>query len=541
MTQKYPWPIGGLVKANLIRVKEKLKFTDTGVALLFLSMLKSKGIIFIVSAGILALLFLQAFWLYKSFYQEQELLEANMRQATLEALSLVEQKEDLEILIHTMDSAGKRLLNSGITQVQSSINVFIKGGAQKVVMRKHSGASQVTHAYSFSNSDNGTHTGSSFNQVIIETESDRINEKVKAYEKLIRKMVLRSKSEAIDIRKRIELKRLQQLINARLMLRGIFLKPDLAIVNEKDSVLDQTSGFRKSGSYTLPLFGKDIVDQHYSLRILGNVGVFYFLKKGGFVIGVSLLITMLLVITFVLLYQRMLDEQKLNQYKNDFINNLTHELKTPLATIALANVNMAAKANLVKDAGILNYTRIISEEGARLNEHIEKVLELSQMEDKNSLFKRDRINIHDIIDRVVATYRPALDARNGALTLIRNAKYPVIKADTFHLTNVIGNLLDNAIKYCADMPRIEIETMEKEGYLYIRIKDNGIGIDKENQERIFDKFYRVTESNLHPVKGFGLGLSYVLQAVKLMQGQITVSSERNKGSVFTLKFLNGNC
>lgn len=505
------------------------------MALLLLDMFKSKGAILLVASAVMALLLLQAFWLYNSFCQEKKLLEANIRQSTLEALSALEQQEDLRVLVNNIGVTKERHQESSAKPENTEVRVVISKKSHEIIMNNISGPDQVTQTLSFVDLEDSVEMAKSVDELIRNADPGKVDEKVKDYEKLLRKIVIQTNGKQTNIRNRIDVNRLQHIITNKLKVRGVFLKPGLAVVNEHDSIILNTPDFVRVGSYKLPLFGKDIINQHYSLRVYGHVGFFYFLEKGGFVIAISVLITLLLIITFILLYRRMLDEQKLNQYKNDFINNLTHELKTPLATIALANVNLSAKMGQAADDGFLNYTRIISEEGARLNAHIEKVLELSQMERSDKPFKQESVNIHELINAVTATYKPALDERNGKLTLALNARCSLVKTDAFHLKNVLGNLIDNAIKYCVHIPEIEIETVDEKHYVCVLIKDNGVGIGKEDQARVFDKFYRVTENNLHPVKGFGLGLSYARQAIALMQGQISLSSEKNKGSVFTIK------
>jgi two-component system phosphate regulon sensor histidine kinase PhoR len=220
--------------------------------------------------------------------------------------------------------------------------------------------------------------------------------------------------------------------------------------------------------------------------------------------------------------------------KNDFINNMTHEFKTPIATVALAcealtDNDIVASAELSQ-----NYIRIISEENHRLGSMAERILQTAVLEKGQVKLKSDRVNVHSIIDDVIKNIHLQVEARAGRLVTMLEAENAEIVADRIHLTNVIFNLTDNAMKYSPDKPLITIKTKNTTDGITISVSDNGIGISKANQKRIFEKLFRVSTGNIHDVKGFGLGLSYVRFIVERHGGTITVDSEIGQGSCFTV-------
>lgn len=267
----------------------------------------------------------------------------------------------------------------------------------------------------------------------------------------------------------------------------------------------------------------------------------YFPSKAQFVmqrLGWQLLISFILLAVFVgaFIYtiQAWRKQKKLSAIKNDFVNNMTHELKTPIASIRLAS-RMLQKAGHITGKEY-SYIRLIDNESRRLESQVDKVLQIAVIESGNFQLERSNINIHDIIKKVAAVFELIVHKEDGTIELNLLSANPFIYADELHVTNILYNLLDNAVKYTKNAPRIIISTEDKEGNLCISIKDNGIGISTEAQQYIFDKFYRVQSGNVQTVKGFGLGLSYVKHIVDAHKGNISITSEINNGSEFKLLF-----
>lgn len=229
-----------------------------------------------------------------------------------------------------------------------------------------------------------------------------------------------------------------------------------------------------------------------------------------------------------------LKQKRLSEIQKDFINNMTHEFKTPISTIAVST-EVLKDTNIVQQPErLLQYATIIENENKRLKQHVERVLQMAKLEKEDVGLKKEAVNLHEIIHEVVQSIDLALREKQGSIHLKLNAPSPNLTADKHHLTNVIFNLLDNAIKYCTSKPSITIRTELNETSISLTVEDNGIGISDENKRRIFQKFYRVPTGNVHDVKGFGLGLHYVKQIVEAHRGRITVTSEPGKGCAFTI-------
>lgn len=262
----------------------------------------------------------------------------------------------------------------------------------------------------------------------------------------------------------------------------------------------------------------------------------YIIRKLGWIIAAAIIFTIIIVSAFALTVRQMFTQKKLSEIKSDFINNMTHELKTPLATISLA-IDALTNEKVIHDPEKIRYYSImIKDENKRMNKQVEKILQAARIERQEIKLNLQLLNAHEIIHKVADNLSLQIQEKQGSLTLKLAAPKHVIMADDVHFSNIIFNLMDNAIKYSGENLKIEIETLNQSGMLAIRIKDNGIGMNKETQARVFEKFYRAHTGNLHNVKGFGLGLSYVKAIVEAHGGKIRLESTPGKGSTFTVYF-----
>jgi two-component system phosphate regulon sensor histidine kinase PhoR len=263
----------------------------------------------------------------------------------------------------------------------------------------------------------------------------------------------------------------------------------------------------------------------------------YIIKKMGGLIVASIFFTCIIISAFALTIRTMFRQKNLSEIKSDFINNMTHELKTPLATISLA-IDALVNEKVIHDTEkIRYYSGMIKDENKRMNKQVEKILQAARLERQEIKLNLQELNAHDIIHKTADNLALQVQEKNGTISLQLNAAKHILEADEVHFSNIIFNLLDNAIKYSKDnIPlQIDVETsIAGNGMLAIKIKDNGIGMSKETQSRVFEKFYRAHTGNLHNVKGFGLGLSYVKAIAEAHGGKIKVESAIGKGSTFTL-------
>jgi two-component system, OmpR family, phosphate regulon sensor histidine kinase PhoR len=251
----------------------------------------------------------------------------------------------------------------------------------------------------------------------------------------------------------------------------------------------------------------------------------------------AIIFTIIIITAFYLTVRTMLRQKKLSEIKNDFINNMTHEFKTPIATISLA-VDALRNEKVVSDKEKMNYfSTIIKEENRRMNRQVETILKAALLDKQEVQLLLRPMHAHDVIKDVVDNFSLQLEDRNGKIELDLKAENDFIEADEVHLSNLVNNLIDNAIKYSKEdvPPVIRISTVSTNRSIIMVIEDNGIGMTKETAKRVFEKFYRAHTGNIHNVKGFGLGLSYVKTMVEAHGGTIKVDSILGKGSTFTLE------
>lgn len=287
------------------------------------------------------------------------------------------------------------------------------------------------------------------------------------------------------------------------------------------------------------LFEADLFpnDLHPSKNILK----IYFPDSGAFIwqtMGLSLagsgLLLLVMIGCFYFAVLTILRQKKLAIVKNDFINNMTHEFKTPITSISLATQLLQEELKPGKNESILRYLGIIKDENTRLGQQVERVLQTAQMEREEIALKRKKVDMAALIHQVVEINGPLIESVNGSLQLSLGEHPAIVVVDEVHISNVLNNLIDNAVKYSPTNPHIEIEVTEQGQGISIQVKDQGIGMPKEALSNIFDAFYRVPTGNVHNVKGFGLGLSYVKKIVEAHGGKVHVKSKLGEGSTFEI-------
>lgn len=272
----------------------------------------------------------------------------------------------------------------------------------------------------------------------------------------------------------------------------------------------------------------------YLIVIVPNQRTIVLRKITWFIIG-AIFFTLIITTAFFLTIRTLLRQKKLSEIKSDFINNMTHEFKTPLATISLAVDALRNEKVMLDPEKSAYFTNIIKEENKRMNKQVETILQAALLDKQEVQLDLKRHSAHTMINAALNNIQLPLQEKNGTLVVNLHASRDMIMADEVHFTNLINSMLDNALKYSVDQPVIKVITSNTSNYLRIRIEDNGIGMSKETLSRIFEKFYRAHTGNIHNVKGFGLGLSYVKTMVEAHKGTIKVESTLGKGSSFTVQ------
>jgi len=261
----------------------------------------------------------------------------------------------------------------------------------------------------------------------------------------------------------------------------------------------------------------------------------YVIKNLGGMLALVVLFSLFMIITFATTLNMILKQKKLSEVKSDFINNMTHEFKTPLATIGLALDSIKHPGVVGKPNQINRFTDIISEENTRLTGHVEKILQLAKMEKGELVVSKEKCNLNELIDEVVHSFQLKIQARGCLLSLDLDENMPELMIDPGHTYNAVSNLIDNAIKYSPETPVVKITSTLKSGFAEVRVEDQGIGMSPEEQKKVFKTFYRAQKGNLHNVKGFGLGLSYTREVVRLHSGEMIIESSVGKGSSIGFK------
>ncbi|MBK9637623.1 MAG: HAMP domain-containing histidine kinase [Bacteroidetes bacterium] len=248
---------------------------------------------------------------------------------------------------------------------------------------------------------------------------------------------------------------------------------------------------------------------------------------------------LLLLIVLFLFWKTLLSlnrQKKLSEHTNDFLNNMTHEFKTPISNIALAGKFMLKEEITHQQEKVRHYSEIILEENEKLRLQVEQVLSLAALERDEIPIHKTEVDLHQIINDAIKNLKIQLEHKQGTIHIQFDAKNSRLKGDKTHLTHVICNLIDNAIKYSESSPVIHIDTINQDHHLIITITDQGIGIEKEFQKKVFDKYFRVPTGNVHNVQGFGLGLAYIKKIIELHKGTIALESEKGKGTKFIINF-----
>ncbi|WP_209331295.1 sensor histidine kinase [Lunatimonas salinarum] len=341
-----------------------------------------------------------------------------------------------------------------------------------------------------------------------------------------------------DIFTRLDTTTIKREIKEQLLRRGIDTPFELAILEDSQHFvgigpINDLKSLASSG-IRAELFPSDLVGRTNFLVINFPFEQNYLLRQIWIPLSSSLLFLTIIIYCFVYAIRVIFRQKKVSDIKNDFINNMTHEFKTPISTVSLAIEALQDPDIGQRDQFRNRYLNIIKEENIRLGTQVEQVLQAAALDRKDFVLKFEKIDLLELIENVRSHFGLIVEKKGGTIQVHSEVHQPIIEADAFHLANILNNLLDNANKYSPEKPLIDIFVVASGDSVRISIRDNGIGMNKDALKKIFDKFYRVPTGNIHDVKGFGLGLSYVKTMVEAHHGTVQVESELGKGSIFTI-------
>ena len=345
-------------------------------------------------------------------------------------------------------------------------------------------------------------------------------------------------SSTIPIHRRVSSIELKTLLESELSTKNIKTKFEFGIYNNGLATKIKSNSYvelQTGPSYKTPIFVNDNGESPYTLVVSFPERDKYVFSSIISVAGLSILLTLFVLVVSTTAVYQIIHQKKISEIKSDFINNMSHEFKTPIATINLAIDAIKNPKTMGKASKVKNYINVIKEENNRMLSQVEDILLISQLEKGLLPIKMESVNINNIIKNSIYHVNLILQNKKGKIEVEYNAYEPNIIGNFDHLTNVLVNILDNALKYSENIPIIKIVTNNTEDDLLINIEDNGIGMDKSTKRLIFDKFYRKETGNIHDIKGHGLGLSYVKKIIELHKGKIELISKIKEGTKFIIK------
>ena len=510
-----------------------------------------------MSISLIGIIFVQSFWIKTTLDNRERQFSLNVNQAlkaVTESIKDREMRDYLAVYQKLIDSIGEPQ-ESQLTSVFQYINrnqntnqtfVYSHG----ILEEDYNITSSLLESQS-SDTTNIKDYKSLKTTTIIDDAFDREMQNMSSIERLqrVEKMSLidRAKYESVfsdlaklkPIHKRVNNVEIELLLQRELRERDLDLDYDYRVFDGDLATKvgsDRYTNLEGIEKFSMPLFANNKGETNFSLVIGFPNRVSYLRSSISFLIILSIVFTLVIIISFVSTILSSIRQKNISEMKTDFINNMTHEFKTPIATIDLA-LNAVKNEKVKKDNTLVDkYLSIIKEENKRMNLQVENVLKISQLENKNILLNKTKTNINDIILKSIASVKLLLDEKNGSIDLKLSENIIEFEFAFDEMINVFINILDNSIKYSKEEPKIHIESFMDLNLIKVKITDNGIGMSTKVKNKIFENFYRETKGNIHNVKGHGLGLSYVKKIVDLHGGTISVSSDLNKGTSFTLSF-----
>ena len=501
----------------------------------------------IMGFSFLALLYLQLSYIEEMAKMKKEQFDESVNRSLYQASRNLEVNETLRYLEKDVNETERRAFRQDSVSFHGDLN---------------NGTVQHSHQYAVAGKDGTIYSSFQLKTIttkpstipkamILRSDKNSINEASQSLQEIVRNRYVYQKALLDEVvynilytasdkplRERINFKLLDQDIRAELLNNGINIPYHFTVSTADGREVYRCPDYTEDGlpyTYSQVLFRNDPSSKMGVVRIHFPDINGYIFSSVRFMIP-SVVFTLVLLITFIFTIVVIFRQKRYTEIKNDFINNMTHELKTPIASISLA-AQMLNDNSVGKSPAMLSHLGgVINDESKRLRFLVEKVLQMSMFDRKKAVFKKKELDLNEMVENIANSFTLRVEHTGGKIYTEIEAIDSAIYVDEMHFQNVIFNLLDNAVKYRKqDMPLdIYMKTWNDDQYLYLSIRDTGMGIKKENLKKIFEKFYRVHTGNLHDAKGFGLGLAYVKKIIDLHKGTIHVESEFGKGTKFTI-------
>ncbi len=535
--------------------------------------LRFTGIIVLMGISLLGIIAVQLFWMHEAITVKEQQFDQQVNQALSKAAFRIERNQNAFFMSHLfsgmpqmqlqqqMNQGGSNRMNDSLIlefnefwQDKSNQDLEVKKENNlKVKKTEQNGIETITYGFDTIIEDAySSQRIQTYSSVSKPSQENRMafppaeqgpnnNPMENQFSDVMQQMFLEFSIKDIPIEERLSNSVIAPTLDYELKNAGISIKYEYGISNFRGKLYNKmkTNGFNQnkvSQAYKTTLFPNDILMQSDQLLLYFPEKSNYLIQSVIYPFSGSLLFTLIILFTFYYTLRIIYNQKKTSEVKTDFINNMTHEFKTPIATISLA-ADSINNPNIINDAEkVRRFIEIIKEENRRMNRQVESVLKMALIDKKDFNLNMVETDVHPLIRQAVKNISLQIEQKGGTLEMELNAGNDRIKADENHLVNVIFNLLDNANKYSLESPpEITLTTYNQQDNLVIAISDKGIGMDKDTQEKIFEKFYRVPTGDVHNVKGFGLGLSYVKAIVMQFKGDVHVTSQKGKGSTFEIR------
>ena len=515
-------------------------------------------LVLLMSLSLIGIILVQVYWFNSSFENNDEQFKYHVTQVISNVSDKLEQQEEYSFydkINHIKDSTGKIpqkedlleilfvqrntktnktiVYKNSITSEKYDINGTLFNKKFNSDGFKSFSSKRLTEIYN----NNSIIDNSSLNQSTIPDKKIEIDGNLDILNKAQLQISYKDYASALPIDERISNEKLRSILKKELVEHGVKTKFEFGIYNSGVPTKIKSEGFHydKDATYNVPVFADNEGNSKYVLSVTFPHKKKFLLSQLVSITILSIVFTLIIIIAYTSALNQLIRQKQISEIKTDFINNMTHEFKTPIATINLA-LDAIRNPKIIEDKEkVYRYLQMIRDENKRMHAQVENVLRISKLEKKELDISKEPNVIHDIIEDAIEHVNLILEDKKGTIVKHYNAARTTCLVNEVHFTNVLVNILENAIKYSPNVPEIEVFTENIKDMILIKIKDNGLGMSKVAQKRVFEKFYREHTGDLHNVKGHGLGLAYVKRIVEDHNGQVYVESEKGKGSTFIIK------
>lgn len=514
-------------------------------------------LVLLMSLSLIGIILVQVYWFNSSFNNNDEQFKFHVKQVIGNVAEKLEKQEAYnfydrynklkdstgripqreDIMEFTLVQKNKKtnktiVYSNSIISEDYKINPSFSNGKKDDLKFKNFNSKRTTEIYNNNSIDNSGYQKSLIPDVKIE-KSGNLDILDNAQFEISYKDI----ASAMPIQERVSNDVLYKLIKKELDENGVNTHFEFGVYSNglATKIRSDNFSYDKDATYSTPIFTDNEGIEKYKLLVTFPNKKKFLLSELVSITVLSIIFTLIILIAYTSALNQLIRQRQISEIKTDFINNMTHEFKTPIATINLA-LDAIRNPKIIEDKDkVFKYLEMIREENKRMHAQVENVLRISKLEKKELDIIKESIDAQEVIEDAIEHVNLILEDRGGAIDLHFDATRTTVLLNDFHFTNVIVNILENAIKYTPGVPKIEIFTENIKDMLLIKVKDNGLGMSKVAQKRVFEKFYREHTGDLHNVKGHGLGLAYVKQIVEDHNGQVYVESEKGKGSTFIIK------